>query len=119
MEVSSCRLRASAARCAALETELAAGGHEHRKFVEIANRQAARDGTIATELEAGRRATDRLKGAIARRDAEMADLASQLLAARTQVADSVQETPRKPGVFGLWRPLSRSDSSRFGSFLDR
>ena len=32
---------------------------------------------------------------------------------------SVQETPRKPGVFGLWRPLSRSDSSRFGSFLDR
>ena len=33
--------------------------------------------------------------------------------------DGVQETPRKPGVFGLWRPLSRSDSSRFGSFLDR
>ena len=30
-----------------------------------------------------------------------------------------QETPRKPGVFGLWRPLSRSHSSRFGSFLDR
>ena len=24
------------------------------------------------------------------------------------VMDSVQETPRKPGVFGLWRPLSRS-----------
>ena len=35
------------------------------------------------------------------------------------VATSVQETPRKPGVFGLWRPLSRSHSSRFGSFLDR
>ena len=36
-----------------------------------------------------------------------------------RVVLSVQETPRKPGVFGLWRPLSRSDSSRFGSFLDR
>ena len=35
------------------------------------------------------------------------------------VTRSVQETPRKPGVFRLWRPLSRSDSSRFGSFLDR
>ena len=35
------------------------------------------------------------------------------------VSVSVQETPRKPGVFGLWRPLSRSDFSRFGSFLDR
>ena len=34
-------------------------------------------------------------------------------------AGSVQETPRNPGVFGLWRPLSRSHSSRFGSFLDR
>ena len=33
--------------------------------------------------------------------------------------DSVQETPRNPGVFGLWRPLSRSDASRFGAFLDR
>ena len=33
--------------------------------------------------------------------------------------DSVQETPRKPGVFELWRPLSRSNSSRFGSLLDR
>ena len=39
--------------------------------------------------------------------------------ARPDVFPSVQETPRKPGVFGLWRPLSRSDSSRFGSFLDR
>ena len=38
---------------------------------------------------------------------------------REHVGSSVQETPRKPGVFGLWRPLSRSDSSRFGSFLDR
>ena len=35
------------------------------------------------------------------------------------VGDSVQETPRNPGVFGLWRPLSRPDSSRFGSFFDR
>ena len=35
------------------------------------------------------------------------------------VMTSVQETPRKPGVFGLWRPLSRSNSSRFGYFLDR
>ena len=35
------------------------------------------------------------------------------------VMASVQETPRKPGVFRLWRPVSRSDSSRFGSFLDR
>ena len=39
--------------------------------------------------------------------------------AGTLVLPSVQETPRKPGVFRLWRPLSRSDSSRFGSFLDR
>ena len=38
---------------------------------------------------------------------------------RCVVVTSVQETPRKPGVFRLWRPLSRSDSSRFGSFLDR
>ena len=37
----------------------------------------------------------------------------------TAVAVSVQETPRKPGVFGLWRPLSRSHSSQFGSFLNR
>ena len=36
-----------------------------------------------------------------------------------QVWGGVRETPRKSGVFGLWRPLSRSDSSRFGSFLDR
>ena len=28
-------------------------------------------------------------------------------------------SPRNPGVLGLWRPLSRSDSSRFGSFLNR
>ena len=35
------------------------------------------------------------------------------------VVGGVQETLRKPGVFGLWRPLSRSDSSRFGYFLDR
>ena len=37
----------------------------------------------------------------------------------SSASPSVEETPRKPGVFGLWRPLSRSDSSRFGSFLDR
>ena len=35
------------------------------------------------------------------------------------VATSVQETPRKPGVFRLWRPVSRSIWVRFGSFLDR
>ena len=35
------------------------------------------------------------------------------------VPASVQETPRKPGVFRLWRPLSRSNSSRFGYFLHR
>ena len=38
---------------------------------------------------------------------------------KLDVAASVQETPRNPGVFGLWRHLSRSNSSRFGSFLDR
>ena len=32
---------------------------------------------------------------------------------------SVQETPRNPGVFRLWRPVSRSIWVRFGSFLDR
>ena len=32
----------------------------------------------------------------------------------------VSRKPRETyGVFGLWRPLSRSDSSRFGSFLNR
>ena len=35
------------------------------------------------------------------------------------VVTSVQETPRKPGVFRLWRPVSRSVWGRFGSFLDR
>ena len=39
------------------------------------------------------------------------------------LADLIYAVSTKPretyGVFGLWRPLSRSDSSRFGSFLDR
>jgi hypothetical protein len=39
------------------------------------------------------------------------------------VLDGLRAVSRKsrenPYVFGLWRPLSRSDFSRFGSFLDR
>ena len=51
---------------------------------------------------------------------DAADAAAPLDAvALRDASPSVQETPRKPGVFGLWRPLSRSHSSRFGSFLDR
>jgi hypothetical protein len=38
---------------------------------------------------------------------------------RERAARGVHETPRNVGVFGLWRPLSRSNSRRFGSFLDR
>ena len=41
------------------------------------------------------------------------------MGAPPEVPGSVQETPRKPGVFRLWRPVSRSVWGRFGSFLDR
>ena len=48
------------------------GGHAHRKFVEIAEKQARRDGALATEAEASRLATSRLRQAIRQRDNEMA-----------------------------------------------
>ena len=56
---------------------------------------------------------------LAREAAPAAPAARDRACLTDYVATSVQETPRKPGVFGLWRPLSQSDSSRFGSFLDR
>ena len=44
---------------------------------------------------------------------------ARMLRGDLEAAVSVQETPRKPGVFRLWRPVSRSIWVRFGSFLDR
>ena len=38
-------------RVAELESELASGGHEHRKFVEIAERQAPTGADIGLELD--------------------------------------------------------------------
>ena len=75
------KLRDLAAAVARLEADLSCGGHENRAFVEIANRQAAREGAHAVDLEAAKVATKRLQTAIRSRDAEMADLASELLAA--------------------------------------
>ena len=75
------KLRDLAAAVARLEADLSCGGHENRAFVEIANRQAAREGAHAVDLEAAKVATKRLQTAIKSRDAEMADLASKLLAA--------------------------------------
>ncbi|KAH8098611.1 hypothetical protein JL720_1569 [Aureococcus anophagefferens] len=79
------KLRDLAATVARLEADLSCGGHENRAFVEIANRcanrQAAREGAHAVDLEAAKVATKRLQTAIKSRDAEMADLASKLLAA--------------------------------------
>ncbi|KAH8057676.1 hypothetical protein JL721_9602 [Aureococcus anophagefferens] len=75
------KLRDLAATVARLEADLSCGGHENRVFVEIANRQAAREGAHAVDLEAAKVATKRLQTAIKSRDAEMADLASKLLAA--------------------------------------
>ena len=71
---------------------------------------------VAHDLSEGRPQAAAAVAALAASDRFARPAARALL---PHVADSVQETPRNPGVFGLWRPLSRSDSSRFGSFLDR
>jgi len=75
-------------RVAELESELASGGHEHRKFVEIAERQARREGALASEAAQSKLATSRLKRAIRDRDSEVADLASQLLACQKKLEDA-------------------------------
>jgi hypothetical protein len=51
--------------------------------------------------------------------AACADAPAHVKATAALVATSVQDTPRIPGVFRLWRPVSRSVWVRFGSFLDR
>ena len=84
----------------ALRAELESGGHENRTFVEIATKQAKREGMIESEVEAARVATRRLQGAIKTRDAEMADLASQLLAAQTRLRDE-KTTERRENATNL------------------
>ena len=82
------RSRFCEGRVAELESELASGGHEHRKFVEIAERQAAQGGALASEAAQSKLATSRLKRAIRDRDSEVADLASQLLACQKKLEDA-------------------------------
>ncbi|KAH8052511.1 hypothetical protein JL722_10060 [Aureococcus anophagefferens] len=91
------KLRDLAATVARLEADLSCGGHENRAFVEIANRQAAREGAHAVDLEAAKVATKRLQTAIKSRDAEMADLASKLWR-RTRRSTSA----RRPATGRTW-----------------
>lgn len=75
-------------RVGELKTELASGGHAHKKIVEIAERQARREGALSSEAEQASLATSRLKRAIRDRDGEVADLASQLLGCQKKLDDA-------------------------------
>ena len=106
------------------DSKHAARTPDRRRPLGAANSGAAEVRELKLQLERERRARwDLLAGAMKQPIAFAApvDLASALVAACVEgdAPGSVQETPRKPGVFRLWRPVSRSDSSRFGSFLDR
>ena len=68
-------------RVGELETELASGGHAHKKIVEIAERQARREGALSSEAAQATRA-------VRDRDGEVADLASQLLGCQKKLDDA-------------------------------